>query len=395
VARSKRKVTLVALASLVLMLLGVGGGWAAYLNQQIDDMRRITVDFGPDRAPRQGTSEGREDRNGTDSTSQDGSARSGDLTETTKRAEEQSDKSSEAKASPGAESDDADSTDQAEPLTILVVGVDAGAGPRIADDLTDGEWTPGRYRSDTIMVVHLSADRRSAHLVSIPRDSWVRVPGHGMRRINAAFSLGGPSLSVETVERLTGVDVDHLMVVDWKAFKRITTAIGGVPVRIPADVYDPSQDVRWKAGTHVLAGERALQYVRQRHGLPRGDFSRIHRQQNFVRATLAKVLSNDTLLNPVKVTKVLQAVGDHLLVDDGLSSADLRRLALSTRGLNQDSLRFLTIPTTALDRVAGKEIVRVDRARTRRLFSALTQDKLDRYLRRHNANRLDDAGRVR
>lgn len=391
-ARKRRKPFVVATLTLMLMVLGVGAGWAAYLNHQLDDVGRISVDFGPDRAkerPRTPAPEGeREGGRGGDTYSSGGVERDSG-------GQDHGGKGDGSGDTDGEQGGVGTSTSGAEPVTILIAGVDAGEGPRIAADLADGSWTPGSYRTDTIMVLHLSADRRSAQLVSVPRDSWVQVPGNGMGKVNSAFSLGGPSLYVRTVERLTGVDMDHLMIIDWKAFKRITTAVGGVKVRIPAEVYDPSQDVRWEAGTHRLEGEQALQYVRQRHGLPRGDFHRIDRQQNFVRATLVKVLSDETLMNPVKLTQVLQTVGDHLLVDDRLSSSDLRDLALSVRGLKQEKVDFLTIPTRSLDTVQGQKVVRVDRRQTRQLFQALVGDRINGYLERHDADRLSDPGRVR
>ena len=382
----RRRTVAIVLVSLAMLVTATAAGWAYYLNHQIDDVRRISVDFGQERkshvtapdddaprgrgdgaAPKDGPSSGRED---VDSSSPDST---GDETG-------------------GAEEKEPPAN---EPLTILVAGVDAGAGPRIADALAAGSWTPGRYRSDTLMLLHLPADRRSATVVSVPRDSWVEIPGHGTRKVNAAFSLGGPDLLVSTVERLTRVDVDHMMIIDWQAFIRITTAIGGVRVEIPEDVYDWKQDVHWKAGTHRLEGERALQYVRQRYGLPRGDFHRIDRQQNFVRATLSKVLADETLLNPVKVTRILEAVGDHFLVDDGLSSERLRALALSSRQLRGGAVEFVTIPTTGIENVQGNSVVRVDKAGTRRLLQAVTEARTEQYLQRNDTDRLDDPGEIR
>lgn len=382
----RRRTIVVVLLTLALVTAGVGGGWAYYLNHQIDEVRRIAIDFGPDRSPALGPDEwaAATQQEQTDSVETDASEDGGQQP------------GSSATPAPGPETkDDEPERPEARPLTILLAGVDAGDGPRIADEMAAGSWTPGRYRSDTIMVLHLPADRRSATVVSIPRDSWVRVPGHGMRKVNAAFSLGGPSLLVRTVQRLTRVDIDHLMIVDWQAFKRITTAVGGVRVRIPQDVYDVKQDVHWEAGVHELEGERALQYVRQRYGLPRGDFNRIDRQQNFIRATLRKVLSNETLLHPVKLTRIMEAVGDHFLVDEALTSDKLRRLALSSRHLRGDSVRFVTVPTTGIDRVRGRSVVRVDQQQIRRLFGALANDRIERYLRRNDVDRLDEPGRIR
>src|SRR5690606_23003800 len=110
-------------------------------------------------------------------------------------------------------------------------------------------------RSDTMMVIHVPADRKSIGLVSIPRDSWVQVPGHGPAKINAAFAWGGPALAVETVENLTDVRIDHVGVIDWEGFKRITDTLGGVTITIPETVTDPYRKRTWHAGTQKMDGE--------------------------------------------------------------------------------------------------------------------------------------------
>ncbi len=130
-----------------------------------------------------------------------------------------------------------------QPMNILVLGSDDGNNVQtVADDLNDGTWTPGAHRSDTIILVHLPADRKSAQIVSIPRDSWVPVPTFpgdidGKAKINAAFSWGGPALAVRTIQDYTGLHIDHVAMIDWNGFKGLTDALGGVRVYIPQTVY--------------------------------------------------------------------------------------------------------------------------------------------------------------
>lgn len=341
--RHRRRWLALGVTSLVLVVAVATGAWALYLNHQLGQVQRIDVDLGGETAA--------------------------------------------AAPAPSTEQQ-SDEQRTRQPVTILVAGVDGGSSRTIAEDLAAGEWQRGSHRTDTIMVVHLTADREEAYVVSIPRDSWVHVDGYGKRKINAAFSFGGPQLFVDTVQQLTRAEIDHLAILDWAGFKDLTRAIGGVKVYIPERVHDRSQEVTWTKGTHLLEGKRALQYVRTRHGLVRGDLGRIDRQQNFLRATLNKLLSNGTLANPIKVTNVVEAVTDHLTVDDGLSDADLRGLAMSVHGIDREDVHFLTVPTRGTDRVDGRSIVRVDRAETRELFAALEQGRMPAYLQANDVDRL-------
>ena len=242
-----------------------------------------------------------------------------------------------------------------EALNILMVGVDDGRGADLRQMLESGDWEPGSFRSDTVMVLHLDADREGAQIVSIPRDSYVPVPGLGRTKINAAFSAGGPSLLAETVEDLTGTFVDHITVVDWDGLVGIVDAIGGVEVQVPATVTDSKTGRTWQEGRQELDGEDALAYARQRYGLPGGDFDRVQRQQNLLRAMLAKTASAGVLGNPVRVTDLVGNLGQLLVVDDDLTAGAMRSLALSSRGLRVDDVRFATVPYTGTPTIDGAE----------------------------------------
>jgi LCP family protein required for cell wall assembly len=213
-------------------------------------------------------------------------------------------------------------------LTFLLVGVDSRAeAPSTGEEASEPLWKPGAQRSDSLMIVRLTADRRQAYVVSVPRDSWVPIAGHGSAKINAAFSYGGPALLVDTVEKLTKIRIDHVAIIDWDGFRSLTNALGGVTVTIPRDSYDSARRRQWRAGRYTLRGDDALDYVRQRHGLPNGDLDRAARQQNFLRAVMDKTLQQGTLSNPVRLTKLLGAVTHTVSVDDTLSNGDLRGLA--------------------------------------------------------------------
>ena len=267
------------------------------------------------------------------------------------------------------------SSDSGKPLNILVLGSDDGNNTQtVADDLTDGTWTRGAHRSDTIILVHIPADRKSAQIVSIPRDSWVTVPTfpgdiNGYAKINAAFSWGGPALSVRTIQDFTGLHIDHVAMIDWNGFKDLTDALGGVRVYIPQTFTDDSQHITWHKGWQTLNGDQALAYVRTRHGLATGDFGRIQRQQNFLRTIMSSMLSSGTFTNPIKLARVVGTISSFVQVDDSWSTGDVRSLAISLRNLQTSNVQFTTAPLGGYDIVGGQDIVRLDPTKTKTLFN--------------------------
>jgi LCP family protein required for cell wall assembly len=284
----------------------------------------------------------------------------------------------------------------AQAQNILVLGTDKGSGESIEEELADGEWTTGAFRSDTIMLVHIPDHQRRAFLVSIPRDTYVRIPGYGPNKINAAFSFGGPDLATQTIERLTGIYINHVAMIDWAGFKDLTHAIGGVQVHVAETFTDPQNDVTWKAGTHTLEGQEALQYVRTRYGLQNGDFDRIKRQQNFLRAVLAKTISQGTLGNPLRLSALLEAISEATTVDSGWTTADMRRLAIGMRGLDREDVEFLTAPVGGVDEVDDVgSVVRLERRESRALWRALRRDDVTGYLQRYGGDVLPKSSKVR
>ncbi|ROP52792.1 LytR family transcriptional attenuator [Streptomyces sp. PanSC9] len=235
---------------------------------------------------------------------------------------------------------------------ILLIGSDTRAG--------DGNDEYGRdlgsERSDTTILLHLAADRRSATAVSLPRDLMVDVPGcrrpDGSRSepvfamFNYAFEVGGSACTIRTVEKLTGIRVDHHMVVDFSGFKEMVDAVDGVQVCLKEPMNDKAAKLKLPAGRVTLDGEQALGYVRARKSLGNGsDTDRMERQQRFLGALVDKVQSNDVLLNPVKLYPVLDAATSSLTTDPELAS--LRGLYQLVRGLRDiptEHVQFLTVP---------------------------------------------------
>lgn len=277
-------------------------------------------------------------------------------------------------------------SDAGKPLNILVLGSHDGTDQQtVADDLADGTWTRGVHNGDTLILVHLPANRQSAQVVSIPRDSWVPVPDYpgavgGYAKINASFSWGGPALTVRTVQEFTGLHLDHVAMIDWNGFQDLTDVLGGVRIYIPETFTDYVQGVTWTQGWQTLSGYRALQYVRTRHGLADGDFARIQRQQNFLRTELGAVLSSGTFTNPIRLAQVIGTFADFIQVDDTWSTGDLRTLGVAMRNLSSSNVSFTTAPLGRYDDIAGQSVVRLDEAKSARLFELFGRGQMRQYL---------------
>ncbi|WP_236243401.1 LCP family protein [Streptomyces sp. CC228A] len=235
---------------------------------------------------------------------------------------------------------------------ILVIGSDTRSG--------DGNAAYGRdagtQRSDTAILLHLSTRQKSVTAVSVPRDLMVDVPECRTPRgkttaarftsFNAAFQIGGAACTIRTVENLTGIRVDHHMVIDFRGFKDMVDAVGGVRVCVEEPIDDPDARLTLDAGPQTLHGEQALGYVRARKTLGGGsDTERMGRQQRFLGALVNKVQSNGVLLNPARLYPVLDAATRSLTTDPGLDSLkDLYDLARRLRSVPSEKVQFLTVP---------------------------------------------------
>jgi LCP family protein required for cell wall assembly len=235
-------------------------------------------------------------------------------------------------------------------LTILLIGSDSR-------DL-EGEEDFGQVggeRADTTIVLHLSADRDRAQLVSIPRDSMVEMPDcfledgsvapGGFRQFNSAFATGGAACVQRTVEQTTGVLIDHYAIVDFDGFKSIVDALGGVEVCTAEPIDDPLSGLVLQAGTTTVAGDQALAYVRARNIGNGSDIERIERQQAFLSSMVQEVTSTGLLARPDRLIGVLDAGTKSLTTDPGLNSITaLASIARSVQALPAEDVSFLTIP---------------------------------------------------
>lgn len=272
----------------------------------------------------------------------------------------------------------------ADAQNILVLGTDRRSDvPTTGTDAKAPAWVVGAQRSDTMMLLHIDGDRRSASVISIPRDSWVQIPGYGMGKVNAAFSYGGIPLAIQTIESLTGVRIDHLVLADWDGFSSMTDALGGVRVTVPETVIDSARGITWTAGEHVLDGQQALDYVGQRYGLPLGDLDRVRRQQAVMRQLAAQTLRQDPLSSPLTVYRLLDTATQHLSVDDEWSATDMVSTLMSLRELRGSDIHYLTAPVAGFGREGQQSVVRLDHAANRALWGAVLTDDVDAWVDHH------------
>ena len=256
---------------------------------------------------------------------------------------------------------------------ILLMGSDSRGDSTSIDSSAASD-----QRTDTMMLVHLDADRKAVWVMSIMRDLWVDIPGHGEHKINAAFAYGGSALTVETIEELLGVRIDHVAIVDFQGFEGMTDALGGVDVVSPADFTARGQ--HFTKGVNHVNGEQALKFVRERYSFANGDYTRVENQQAFLRAIVEKVISKDTLTSPDKITGFVGALSKYLSVDDTLSATEIARLGVSLRGLDKGDVHFFTIPTGGTGTSAdGQSIVLQNPLDMPSLRSALADDTLDDF----------------
>jgi LCP family protein required for cell wall assembly len=236
-------------------------------------------------------------------------------------------------------------------------------------------------RTDTIMLVHLDAGHKHGYAVSIPRDTWVYVPkspdgqnGNTMAKINAAYAWGGPALAIQTVEKFTGVRIDHLVMIDFAGFKDVVDALGGVDMRVEKTITSIHPPYRkFTAGDNHFNGAEALDYVRQRKQFPDGDFTRAEHQQAFLKSLMTKAASTGTMTDPLKLNAFLQAVSKSVTVDKGF---DLISTALDLRNMRGNDVTFLTNPSAGTGMVGDQSIVRPDPVKDKALYEAVAHDKV-------------------
>jgi LCP family protein required for cell wall assembly len=269
-------------------------------------------------------------------------------------------------ARPAEATPDAEAAADSDPITFLLVGSDTRA------DVADGALPDAR--SDAIMIARFSGDRKHAQVISIPRDSWVDIPGHGKNKINAAYSYGGPTLLIQTVEQLTGVRIDHYAAIGFNGLIDVTDQLGGVDVYVAETT--SWGEYTFTQGINHLDGDAARWYVGQRYDLPGGDFDRVRRQQNYLRSMFTKLFSQNVFTSPGQLDSTLRTVTGAVAVDDTLGNTDLLSMAYSLRGLTPDTIDFFTAPVLGTGREGAASVVYLDTTTADRMWGYLNTDSL-------------------
>jgi len=273
-------------------------------------------------------------------------------------------------------------------MNVLLVGTDG------RDKITEAERHTYRlggtpcHCTDTIMIVHISEDRERASIISLPRDSYAETPAHtdqitGERhgphpiKLNAAYAEGGPNLTVRTVEDMTHVKIDHYLEVDFTSFMKTVDVLGGVQICTAQPLKDRYTGLNLTAGSHLLNGGQALQFVRARHVDGASDLGRMQRQQRFLAALVEQATSGGVLLNPMKFRDVTRAVLGSVRADKEFGTDELLDLGRAMRNFSPRSSEFTTVPIGQMGYVVKGigSTLKWDAAKSAKLFQALRDDK--------------------
>lgn len=251
-----------------------------------------------------------------------------------------------------------------EAMNFLIVGTDSR------------DLSQERGRSDVIVLMHISDERDRVDLIHFPRDLFVPIPGTGgSSKINAAYSYGGAPLLVQTLQPLIDVPIDHVVLVNFESFRAMTDAVGGVDVQVA------EASPGFPMGVMHMDGDTGLEFVRERYALSQGDISRGQRQQAFIKGIMQKALSSETLTNPARVARFVDAATTNLTVDADLEVGRMRDLGFAMRSVRGDDIHFETAPWTGISDhpVAGSIVLLAD-DQMADLSAHLREDTMESYV---------------
>lgn len=360
-ASSRRRWPKVLLGVLLALLLVLGvavAGGALYARNQLQQMQSLGVDASDveqleisEDVKTQGESEADEE----------------DLADAKKLLEE---------AMADGEWGDATDSAQGRAVNFLIIGSDSRIS---AGD--PSRWEEDAQRSDVIMIMQISSDRKHLAVMSVPRDLGVVIPGHeaeGETKLNHSYMYGGLPLTIQTLNQLTGIRIDHVMIVDFTSFVGLTDIVGGVTLTSKAE------------GTRTYNGSQALSFVRKRKGLPLSDLDRVRRQQAWMRAVMSKLVTKDVLTSPSKLKQTYDATSPYVAVDSGLTVTELAGLARSMADADVGSARFVTLPTSGKHyNKDGREVFDVDYGKFVPLTYAFQSGRAWDYIGSHSLDTLD------
>jgi LCP family protein required for cell wall assembly len=257
----------------------------------------------------------------------------------------------------------------------LIVGSDSREGLDEGRRRQLGTGQAAGRRADTMMLLHIPRGTGKPTLVSLPRDSYVPIPGRGRNKLNAAYAFGGPQLLARTVEQVSGIRIDRYMEVGFDGFATVVDAVGGVQICPEKAMRDPMAGLNVKAGCQVVASRQALAYVRTRAG-GRGDLDRVERQQEFLGALIDKTTSPGVVLNPFRGIPLMLRGTDAVAVDNAAHVHNLVRFPFAMRDISGGGGISTTVPVAGTATVPGAgSVVQWDRERAIALFEALQHDQ--------------------
>jgi LCP family protein required for cell wall assembly len=261
--------------------------------------------------------------------------------------------------------------------TVLVVGSDS------REDLTDAERAElgtgkaAGQRTDTIMLLHVPTTGPTV-LISVPRDSYVPIPGHDKNKINAAYAFGGPQLLIQTLENVTGLRIDSYVETGLGGYADLVDAVGGVTVCVKSAMRDEKAHLDVEAGCQTMDGATALGYARARYSDPRGDLGRVERQRQVLAAIASKTLSPSVVTVPWRAFPAATAGGHALTVDSDTTPWGLTQFILAMRNVAGGSGLSLTVPISDPDLPTSVgSAVKWDTEQATALFEALRADNTE------------------
>ena len=266
--------------------------------------------------------------------------------------------------------------------TFLLVGSDSREGLTKAQRKELGTGSTAGQRTDTIMLVSIPPGGRPA-LISLPRDSYLPIPGNGTNKINAAYAIGGPKLLVQTVEQNTGLRIDGYAEVGFGGFVSVIDALGGIEMCLPSAIRDRDSNLNLPKGCQELSGADALGYVRMRKADARGDLGRVERQRAMLAAVAQRGASPATLLNPVRYWQLCTATGRALRLGEETSFLQTASLGWALYRVSSDKGITLTVPigSSAAATPVGSAVL-WEEAKARKMFADLARgdtSRLERY----------------
>ena len=267
-------------------------------------------------------------------------------------------------------------------MNVLIIGSDSRGNAREQAANTAATGASSDHRADSLMLVHVPADRHTFYVISLMRDLWVDIPGYGGSKINSSLEVGGIDLATRTVESLLGAHIDHTVMLDFHGFKLLTDGLGGIDVNVttPFQSTHETQHV-FTAGVNHLDGQAALEFVRERYAFVDGDYQRVRNQQTFLRAILARLTAGGALNDVTAVRALVNFAAGSLTVDQGFDPVSVAILAYSLRNTDPNAAGFVTLPTAGVGTIGGASVVLPDYGGINALAAALRDGRIAEYAR--------------